>query len=111
MISVEAAKKQLSPLEELIAMYGEYISLRELVEQVKRRYPVMTYEQVALWLMNKLQGITEYRRRDFQVERLLAGRTQGLLSNVVKRGAEALNNDGRFDEICIRKKDAEEALN
>ncbi|EDZ5934467.1 hypothetical protein GSB46_005545 [Salmonella enterica] len=111
MISVEAAEKQLSPLEELIAIHGEHISLRELVEQIKRRYPVMTYEQVALWLMNKLQGITEYRRRDFQVERLLAGRTQGLLSDVVKHGAEALNNDGRFDEICIRKKDAEEALN
>ncbi|EFS1346143.1 hypothetical protein MPS29_002888 [Salmonella enterica] len=84
------------------------------MEQIKRRYPVMTYEQVALWLMNKLRGITEYHRRDFQVERLLAGWEQvlqGLLSDVVKHGAEAMNNNGRFDEICIKKKDAEEALN
>ncbi|EGL8448313.1 hypothetical protein IRL19_002451 [Salmonella enterica] len=117
MISIEAAEKQLSPLEELIAIHSEHISLRELVEQIKRRYPSMTYEQVALWLMNKLQGITEYRRRDFQVEQLTGDWRhglrvlQGLLSDVVKHGAEAMNNNGRFDEICIKKKDAEEALN
>ncbi|OIN38322.1 hypothetical protein AO411_2025685 [Salmonella enterica subsp. enterica serovar Sarajane] len=114
---VKAAEKQLSPLEELIAIHSEHISLRELVEQIKRRYPVMTYEQVALWLMNKLHGITEYRRRDFQVEQLTGDWRhglrvlQGLLSDVVKHGAEAMNNNGRFDEICVRKKDAEEALN
>ncbi|EAP0829032.1 hypothetical protein AIS07_26900 [Salmonella enterica] len=117
MTGVEAAEKQLSPLEELIAIHSEHISLRELVEQIKRRYPSMTYEQVALWLMNKLQGITEYRRRDFQVEQLTGDWRhglrvlQGLLSDVVKHGAEAMNNNGRFDEICIKKKDAEEALN
>ncbi|EAQ9996066.1 hypothetical protein EAP59_09385 [Salmonella enterica] len=117
MTGVEAAEKQLSPLEELIAIHSEHISLRELVEQIKRRYPSMTCGQVALWLMNKLQGITEYRRRDFQVEQLTGDWRhglrvlQGLLSDVVKHGAEAMNNNGRFDEICVRKKDAEEALN
>ncbi|ECW2473577.1 hypothetical protein DOW47_09030 [Salmonella enterica subsp. enterica serovar Florida] len=114
MISIEAAEKQLSPLEELIAIHGEYISLRELVEQVKRRCPVMTYEQVALWLTNKLRGLREYRRCDFQVERLMGGWgqvLQGLLSSVVKHGAEAMNSDGQFDEICIRKEDAEGKLN
>ncbi|EDX6466454.1 hypothetical protein CBH50_005281 [Salmonella enterica subsp. diarizonae serovar 60:r:e,n,x,z15] len=114
MISIEAAEKQLSPLEELIAIHGKFISLRELVEQIKRRYPAMTYEQVALWLTNKLRGLREYRRCDFQVEQLTGGWgqvLQVLLSSVVKHGAEAMNSDGQFDEICIRKKDAEEELN
>lgn len=111
MISIEAAEKQLSPLEELIAMYGEYISLRELVEQIKRRYPVMTYEQAALWLINKSGGLDDYRRRDFQVGKLMRGHKHDLLKSVAKHGAEVMTCNIDFDEICVRREDAERKLN
>ncbi|EDV2893246.1 hypothetical protein CSM99_003665 [Salmonella enterica subsp. diarizonae] len=111
MISIEAAEKQLSPLEELIAMYGEYISLRELVEQIKRRYPVMTYEQAALWLINKSGGLDDYRRRDFQVGKLMRGHKHDLLKSVAKHGADVMTCNIDFDEICVRREDAERKLN
>ncbi|EJW4857330.1 hypothetical protein OCD12_000019 [Salmonella enterica] len=111
MISVEAAEKQLSPLEELIAIHGKYISLRELVEQIKRRYPSMTYGQIALWLINKSGCLDEYHRRDFQAKRFAAGMKQDLLNSVVKHGAEVMNNNNQFDEICVRREDAERKLN
>ncbi|HAC8235786.1 TPA_asm: hypothetical protein G0G78_03970 [Salmonella enterica] len=111
MISVEAAEKQLSPLEELIAIHGKFISLRELVEQIKRRYPSMTCGQVALWLVNKSGGLDDYHRRDFQTKRLAAGMKQDLLNSVVKHGAEVMNNNNQFDEICVRREDAERKLN
>lgn len=111
MISIEATGKQLSPLEELIAIHGKYISLRELVEQIKRRHPSMTYGQVALWLINKSGGLDEYHRRDFQAKRLAAGMKQDLLNSVVKHGAEVMNNNNQFDEICVRREDVERKLN
>lgn len=117
MISIEAAEKQLSPLEELMAIHGKFISLRELVEQIKRRYPSMTCGQVALWLINKSGGLDEYHRRDFQVERIMGGWgqdsqvLQGLLSSVAKHGAEVMNNNNQFDEICVRREDAVGKLN
>ncbi|EDX6466078.1 hypothetical protein CBH50_004862 [Salmonella enterica subsp. diarizonae serovar 60:r:e,n,x,z15] len=110
-ISVEAAEKQLSPLKELIAIHGKFISLRELVEQIKRRYPSMTYGQVALWLINKSGGLDDYRRRDFQVEKLMRGHKHDLLKSVAKHGAEVMNNNNQFDEICVRREDAEGKLN
>ncbi|EEP1513964.1 hypothetical protein HAZ28_004496 [Salmonella enterica] len=110
MISIEAAEKQLSPLEELIVIHGKYISLRELVEQIKRRYSDMTYGQVALWLINKTGGLDEYHRCDFQVEKSMRERRKGLLQNVVKHGAEVMNNNNQFDEICVRRENAERIL-
>lgn len=111
MISIEAAEKQLSPLEELIAIHGKFISLREMVEQIKRRYPSMTCGQVALWLVNKLEGLDDYHRRDFQVEKLMRGHKHDLLKGVAKHGAEVMNNNNQFDEICVRREDAERKLN
>ncbi|EGP1634394.1 hypothetical protein V3J41_005046 [Salmonella enterica] len=111
MISIEAAEKQLSPLEELIAIHGKFISLREMVEQIKRRYPSMTCGQVALWLVNKLEGLDDYHRRDFQVEKLMRGHKHDLLKGVAKHGAEVMNNNNQFDEICVRREDAEGKLN
>ncbi|EAA4449316.1 hypothetical protein DPF13_01120 [Salmonella enterica subsp. diarizonae] len=111
MISIEAAEKQLSPLEELIAIHGKFISLREMVEQIKRRYPSMTCGQVALWLVNKLEGLDDYHRRDFQVEKLMRGHKHDLLKGVAKHGAEVMNNNKQFDEICVRREDAEGKLN
>lgn len=111
MISIEAAEKQLSPLEELMAIHGKFISLRELVEQIKRRYPSMTCGQVALWLVNKLEGLDDYHRRDFQVEKLMRGHKHDLLKGVAKHGAEVMNNNNQFDEICVRREDAEGKLN
>ncbi|EBX1769600.1 hypothetical protein DQ937_21095 [Salmonella enterica subsp. enterica serovar Poona] len=111
MISIEAAEKQLSPLEELIAIHGKFISLRELVEQIKRRYSNMTYGQVALWLINKSGGLDEYHRRDFQAKRLASGMKQDLLNSVVKHGAEVMNNNNQLDEFCVRREDAERKLN
>lgn len=111
MISIEAAEKQLSPLEELMAIHGKFISLRELVEQIKRRYPSMTCGQVALWLVNKLEGIDDYHRRDFQVKKLMRGHKHDLLKSVAKHGAEVMNNNNQFDEICVRREDAEGKLN
>lgn len=111
MISIEAAEKQLSPLEELMAIHGKFISLRELVEQIKRRYPSMTCGQVALWLVNKLEGFDDYHRRDFQVEKLMRGHKHDLLKSVAKHGAEVMNNNNQFDEICVRREDAEGKLN
>ncbi|EDZ9930983.1 hypothetical protein GJ842_22460 [Salmonella enterica] len=110
MISIEAAEKQLSPLEELIAIHGKFISLREMVEQIKRRYSDMTYGQVALWLINKTGGLDEYHRCDFQVEKSMRERRKGLLQNVVKHGAEVMNNNNQFDEICVRRENAERIL-
>ncbi|EAU4681108.1 hypothetical protein EAP58_24250 [Salmonella enterica] len=111
MISIEAAEKQLSPLEELMAIHGKFISLRELVEQIKRRYPSMTCGQVALWLVNKLEGLDDYHRRDFQVKKLMRGHKHDLLKSVAKHGAEVMNNNNQFDEICVRREDAEGKLN
>ncbi|ECD5833178.1 hypothetical protein E1664_18805 [Salmonella enterica subsp. enterica serovar Newport] len=111
MISIEAAEKQLSPLEELMAIHGKFISLRELVEQIKRRYPSMTCGQVALWLVNKLEGLDDYHRRDFQVKKLMRGHKHDLLKSVTKHGAEVMNNNNQFDEICVRREDAEGKLN
>ncbi|EAW9114122.1 hypothetical protein AB6Q20_002282 [Salmonella enterica] len=111
MISIEAAEKQLSPLEELMAIHGKFISLRELVEQIKRRYPSMTCGQVALWLVNKLEGFDDYHRRDFQVKKLMRGHKHDLLKSVAKHGAEVMNNNNQFDEICVRREDAEGKLN
>lgn len=111
MISIEAAEKQLSPLEELIAIHGKFISLREMVEQIKRRYSNMTYGQVALWLINKSGGLDEYHRRDFQAKRLASGMKQDLLNSVVKHGAEVMNNNNQLDEFCVRREDAERKLN
>lgn len=111
MISIEAAEKQLSPLEELMAIHGKFISLRELVEQIKRRYPSMTCGQVALWLVNKLEGLDDYHRRDFQVKKLMRGHKHDLLKSVAKHGAEVMNNNNQFDEIYVRREDAEGKLN
>ncbi|ECN8541941.1 hypothetical protein ZQ65_19705 [Salmonella enterica subsp. enterica serovar Newport] len=111
MISIEAAEKQLSPLEELIAIHGKFISLREMVEQIKRRYPSMTCGQVALWLVNKLEGLDDYHRRDFQVEKLMRGHKHDLLKSVAKHGADVMTCNIDFDEICVRREDAERKLN
>lgn len=111
MISIEAAEKQLSPLEELIAIHGKFISLREMVEQIKRRYPSMTCGQVALWLVNKLEGLDDYRRRDFQVGKLMRGHKHDLLKGVAKHGADVMTCNIDFDEICVRREDAERKLN
>lgn len=111
MISIEAAEKQLSPLEELISIHGKFISLRELVEQIKRRYPSMTYGQVALWLINKSGGLEDYRRRDFQVGKLMRGHKHDLLKSVAKHGADVMTCNIDFDEICVRREDAERKLN
>ncbi|EMW3851034.1 hypothetical protein AAE132_003937 [Salmonella enterica] len=111
MISIEAAEKQLSPLEELIAIHGKFISLREMVEQIKRRYPSMTCGQVALWLVNKLEGLDDYHRRDFQVEKLMRGHKHDLLKGVAKHGADVMTCNIDFDEICVRREDAERKLN
>ncbi|EIO1438474.1 hypothetical protein LOV73_004729 [Salmonella enterica] len=111
MISIEAAEKQLSPLEELMAIHGKFISLRELVEQIKRRYPSMTCGQVALWLVNKLEGLDDDHRRDFQVKKLMRGHKHDLLKSVAKHGAEVMNNNNQFDEICVRREDTEGKLN
>ncbi|EHK1229009.1 hypothetical protein JHO75_004126 [Salmonella enterica subsp. enterica serovar Poona] len=111
MISIEAAEKQLSPLEDLIAIHGKFISLREMVEQIKRRYPSMTCGQVALWLVNKLEGLDDYHRRDFQVKKLMRGHKHDLLKSVTKHGTEVMNNNNQFDEICVRREDAEGKLN
>lgn len=111
MISIEAAEKQLSPLEELMAIHGKFISLREMVEQIKRRYPSMTCGQVALWLVNKLEGLDDYHRRDFQVEKLMRGHKHDLLKGVAKHGADVMACNIDFDEICVRREDAERKLN
>lgn len=108
---MSAAEKQLSPLEELIKIHGEYISLREMVEQIKRRYPSMTYGQVALWLINKSGGLDDYRRRDFQVEKLMRGHKHDLLKGVAKHGVDVMTCNIDFDEICVRREDAERKLN
>ncbi|EJX3083103.1 hypothetical protein OD218_005280, partial [Salmonella enterica] len=110
MISIEATEQQLSPLEELIVIHGKYISLRELVEQIKCRYSDMTYGQVALWLINKTGGLDEYQRCDFQVAKSMRKCRQDLLKSVIKHGAEAMNNNSEFDEICVRRENAERIL-
>ncbi|EAW0463513.1 hypothetical protein [Salmonella enterica] len=94
-----------------MAIHGKFISLRELVEQIKRRYPSMTCGQVALWLVNKLEGLDDYHRRDFQVKKLMRGHKHDLLKSVAKHGAEVMNNNNQFDEICVRREDAEGKLN
>ncbi|HCL5065926.1 TPA: hypothetical protein N2E80_005440 [Salmonella enterica] len=81
------------------------------MEQIKRRYPVMTYEQAALWLINKSGGLDDYRRRDFQVGKLMRGHKHDLLKSVAKHGADVMTCNIDFDEICVRREDAERKLN
>ncbi|EPD0208798.1 hypothetical protein ACR4U3_001417 [Salmonella enterica] len=110
-ISIEAAEKQLSPLEEMIRSCGKYISLRELMEQIKRRYPSMTCGQVALWLAGKLENYDNYTRSNFHARKLPGGHMQRLLRDIVNHGSDVMNGNSQFDDICVRRKSAEITLN
>lgn len=59
----------------------------------------------------KLEGLDDYHRRDFQVKKLMRGHKHDLLKSVAKHGAEVMNNNNQFDEICVRREDTEGKLN